>query len=106
DKPGQTQTHIRIAQYGIKHQDSKFWDTLVWNYALGGGGFNSRLTKVVRVQGGKAYGASSSFDRNIDKGSFVVSTFTRNAEALATTKLMLGEIAKMAKDGPTEEEVG
>jgi hypothetical protein len=60
---------------------------------------------VVRVEGGKTYGASSSFDRNIDKGSFVASTFTRNAEAVATTKLILGEISKMAKDGPSQAEV-
>ena len=105
DKPGQTQTHIRIAQYGIKHDDPRFFDTLVWNYVLGGGGFSSRLTKVVRVDGGKAYGASSSFDRNLDRGSFVAATFTRNSEALATTKLMLTEIARMAKDGPKPEEV-
>ena len=105
DKPGQTQTHIRIAQFGIKHDDPRFFDTLVWNYALGGGAFSSRLMKVVRVQGGKTYGASSAFDRNLDKGSFVTQTFTRNSEAVATTKLMLKEIDKMAKDGPTEEEV-
>src|SRR4051812_35262835 len=105
DKPGQTQTHIRVAQFGIKHQDPRFFDALVWNYALGGGAFSSRLMKVVRVEGGKTYGASSAFDRNLDKGSFVAQTFTRNTEAVATTKLILGEIAKMAKDGPTEAEV-
>jgi zinc protease len=105
DKPGQTQTHIRIAQFGIKHQDPRFFDSLVWNYALGGGAFSSRLMKVVRVNGGKTYGASSSFDRNLDKGSFVASTFTRNSEAVATTKLILGEIANMAKEGPTQAEV-
>ncbi len=105
DKPGQTQTHIRVAQFGIKHDDPRFFDTLVWNYILGGGGFSSRLMKTVRVEGGKSYGASSSFDRNLDKGSFVVSTFTRNSEAIATTKLVLGEIAKMQKDGPIETEV-
>lgn len=105
DKPGQTQTHIRVAQFGIAHDDPRFFDTLVWNYALGGGAFSSRLMKVVRVQGGKTYGASSSFDRNLDKGSFVASTFTRNAEAVATTKLLLAEIARMAKGGPTSEEV-
>jgi zinc protease len=105
DKPGQTQTHIRVAQFGIKHDDPRFFDSLVWNYTLGGGAFSSRLMKVVRVEGGKTYGASSSFDRNLDKGSFVVSTFTRNAEAVNTTKLLLGEIAKMAKDGPTQDEV-
>ncbi|MEO6776095.1 MAG: pitrilysin family protein [Kofleriaceae bacterium] len=105
DKPGQTQTHIRIAQFGIKHDDPRFFDTLVWNYALGGGAFSSRLMKVVRVQGGKTYGASSAFDRNLDKGSFVTQTFTRNAEAIATTKLLLKEIDKMQQQGPSAEEV-
>ncbi len=105
DKPGQTQTHIRIAQFGIKHDDARFFDSLVWNYTLGGGGFSSRLMKVVRVKGGKTYGASSSFDRNLDRGSFVSQTFTRNSEAVATTKMILEEIKTMAKDGPTQEEV-
>ena len=105
DKPGQTQTHIRIAQFGIRHDDARFFDTLVWNYTLGGGAFSSRLMKVVRVQGGKTYGASSAFDRNLDKGSFVAQTFTRNSEALATTKLILAELSKMQKEGPTREEV-
>jgi zinc protease len=105
DKPGQTQTHIRIAEFGIKHDDPRFFDTLVWNYVLGGGAFSSRLMKVVRVEGGKTYGASSSFDRNLDKGSFVAQTFTRNAEAVATTKLILGEMTRMAKDGPNATEV-
>jgi len=105
DKPGQTQTHIRIAQFGIKHDDPRFFDTLVWNYVLGGGAFSSRLMKVVRVEGGKTYGASSNFDRTLDKGSFVAQTFTRNSEAVATTKLILGEIEKMEKDGPNQAEV-
>jgi len=105
DKPNQTQTHIRVAQFGIRHDDPRFFDSLVWNYTLGGGAFSSRLMKVVRVEGGKTYGASSSFDRNLERGSFVVQTFTRNSEAVATTKLILGEIAKMAKDGPTQTEV-
>ena len=105
DKPGQTQTHIRVAQFGIKHDDPRFFDTLVWNYTLGGGAFSSRLMKVERVEGGKTYGASSSFDRNLDRGSLVAQTFTRNSEAVATTKMLLGEIAKMQKDGPTRDEV-
>jgi len=102
DKPGQAQTHIRIAQYGIRHDDPRFFDTLVWNYVLGGGG--GRLTRALRGDG-QAY-ATSSFDRNLDRGSFVASTVARNSEAVATAKLMLGEIAKLAKDGPTKEEVG
>src|SRR5690606_708509 len=105
DKPGQTQTHIKLAQFGIRHDDPRFFDTLVWNYVLGGGAFSSRLMKVVRVEGGKTYGASSSFDRNRERGAFVVQTFTRNSEAVATAKLLLGEIEKMASEGPTQAEV-
>lgn len=105
DKPGQTQTHIRVGQLGIRHDDARYFDTLVWNYALGGGAFSSRLMKVVRVDGGKAYGATSSFDQNADRGSLMAQTFTRNAEAVATTKLIIAEMAKMAKDGPLPSEV-
>ncbi|KAB2907281.1 MAG: hypothetical protein F9K40_05190 [Kofleriaceae bacterium] len=105
DKPRQTQTQIRVAQYGIRHDDTRFFPTLVWNYALGGGAFSSRLMKVVRSEGGKTYGASSAFDRNADRGMFLVTTFTRTAETVSTLELVLGEIVKMQAQGPTQEEV-
>ncbi len=105
DKPGQTQTHLRVAQYGLRHDDVRFFSSLVWNYTLGGGGFNARLMKVVRSDGGKSYGASSTFDRNQDRGAFVATTFTRTAESIRTLQLVLGEIRKMQGGGPTEEEV-
>jgi zinc protease len=104
DKPGQAEAHIRIAQFGIKHDDPRFFDTLVWNHALGGGP-DSRLMKAVRGDGVVGYGASSSFDRNLDRGSFVASAITRGGSAVETAKRMLGEIAKLAKDGPTKDEV-
>lgn len=105
DKPGQTQTQIRLGQFGIRHDDPRFFSSLVWNYALGGGGFSSRLMKVVRSEGGKTYGASSTFDRNLERGSLVVATFTRTAETVATLQLVLEELKKMQAGGPTEEEV-
>jgi len=105
DKPGQTVTQLRIAQFGIKHDDSRFFDTLVWNAVLGGGP-GSRLARAVREGGTPALGASSSFDRNIDRGSFVASSATRNADAVATVKRMLAEIAKLASEGPSRDEVG
>ena len=99
DKPGLNQTQIRVAQFGLKHDDPRFFDTLVWNYVLGGGGASSRLAKAV------PYGASSSFDRNVDRGSFVASTIARNTEAVEVTKRVLTEISKLAKDGPTQDEI-
>lgn len=103
DKPGQTLTHIRIAQFGIKHDDPRFFDTLVWNHSLGGG-LQSRLFKAVHGDVTRL-AATSTFDRNLDKGSFVTTTAARTPEAVATAKILISEIAKMAKDGPTEAEV-
>ena len=105
DKPGQSQVQIRIAQFGIKHDDARFFDTLVWNYVLGSGASGSRLMKALHGEGGIAYAAASSFDRNLDRGSFVASTVTRSRDAVPMTKRMLAEIAQMAKAGPTKEEV-
>jgi zinc protease len=104
DKPGLPQTQIRVGQYGIRHDDPRFFDTLVWNYALGGDEIDSRLMKAVRAVNPRA-AATSSFDRNLDRGSFVAATFAKSADAVATIKLVQAEIAKMAKDGPSETEV-
>jgi hypothetical protein len=75
------------------------------NYVLGGGGFTSRLVKVVRSEGGKTYHVSSAFEVGRESGAFEASTFTRTAETTATLKLVLDEIAKMRDKGPTDEEL-
>lgn len=103
DRPGLTQAQIRIAQFGIKHDDPRFFDTLVWNHVLGGGP-GSRLARAL-VGGGTSIAAGSSFDRNLDRGSFSASAIARTSDAVAATKQMLAEIARLAKDGPTQDEL-
>ncbi|HEY0189919.1 MAG TPA: insulinase family protein [Kofleriaceae bacterium] len=104
DRPGATNTQIRVAQFGLRHDDPRFFETLVWNYVLGGGP-SSRLLKALREDGSEVYAASSSFDRNVDRGSFVASAVVRSNAAVATAKHLLGEVAKMAKDGPSADEL-
>lgn len=110
DRPGQTQTFVRVAQFGIAHDDPQFFDATVWNYALGGSP-ESRLARAVKLDAtgaprvGPSFGASSSFDRNSDRGTFSAQTIVRNGEAVAAAKQLLAEIAKMAKQGPTQAEV-
>lgn len=105
DKPKQTQSHIRIGHYGVSNKAPDFYATQIFNYSLGGGGFSSRLMKVVRSEAGKAYGASSRFDRRVDAGSFMVTTFTRSAETVSTIRLILDQLAKMQHSGPTAAEI-
>ena len=105
DKPGQTQSHIRIGHHGLAHGDPNFYAAMAFNYALGGGQFSSRLMKVIRSAEGKAYTASSRFDRNRELGAFVAATFTRSEETVATVKLMLQVMKSMAESGPSDEEL-
>jgi zinc protease len=105
DKPDATQSSVLVIGPGIRHADPQYYAVRLMNYALGGGGFASRLMKVVRSEGGKTYGVRSSFDAGRDAGPFEASTFTRNAETAATVRLVIDEIAKMRAGGPTEEEL-
>src|SRR6185436_8581807 len=62
DKPDATQSTIVLAGPGIARTSPDLYAVKVMNWALGGGGFSSRLMKVVRSEGGKTYGARSSFE--------------------------------------------
>ena len=99
DWPGLPSTQIRVAQFGIKHDDARFFDSLAFNHALGANTPWSRFARVLRGGGG------SSFDRNVDRGSYVLQTVARNTDAVVALKVLLGEITHMQKDGPTDEEV-
>jgi zinc protease len=105
DKPDATQSTIVAAGPGISHASPDLYAVQLMNFTLGGGGFSSRLMKVVRSEGGKTYGAHSRFATGTDPGPFLVSTFTRNAETEHTLKLVLDEVEKMRKAGPTAEEL-
>jgi zinc protease len=105
DKPDSTQTTILLAGPGIAHASPDYHAVRLMNFVLGGGGFSSRLMKVVRSEGGKTYGASSSFDAGRDPGPFFVSTFTRNGETGATLQLVLNEVKKMREGGPDADEL-
>ena len=104
DKPGLTQTTIRIGLPGISRSHDDYEATELFNNVLGGS-FSSRLTKVVRAEGGKTYGVSSWFATRKRQGAFWVSTSTRNAETTSTIKLVLSEVARMRDGGITKEEL-
>ena len=69
DKPDATQSTMLVLGPGIRHADPQYYAVRLMNYALGGGGFSSRLMKVVRSEGGKTYGVRSSFARRARRGA-------------------------------------
>ncbi len=104
DNPGAPQTQIRIGLRGISHDDPRFFESLVWNHTLGAGA-GARLSRALRSRNAANTSAESTFDRNADRGSIVVSSAARNSEALAAVQVLLAEMGKLAKEGPSVGEV-
>ncbi|MCB8836961.1 pitrilysin family protein [Aurantimonas sp. VKM B-3413] len=99
------QTVIQFALPGVMRDDDDFFAAYLMNHILGGGSFTSRLYTEIREKRGLAYGASS-FLASYDHAAVLgISTATRSDKAAETVRLIREEIEKMAKDGPTDEEL-
>ncbi|MBT9384154.1 insulinase family protein [Pseudooceanicola sp. CBS1P-1] len=99
------QAQVIWAQKGLDLNDPDFFPAYILNTILGGGSFESRLMKEVRVKRGLTYGVYSYLvDRDhadLWMGS-VASSNDKVAEAIKVIKDQWGEIAK---NGVTAEEL-
>ncbi len=105
DKP---QTVITMGEPGIKRTDPDWFAGQVVNYALGGGGFSSRLMEDVRGAGSKkglSYGISSNFVPYQHSGLVLAGGSTRNATAGEVTGIIKDEFGKVHRDGITQAEL-
>ena len=98
------QTVIQFGRPGLKRHDPDFVPAYVLNYILGGGGFSSRLYREVREKRGLAYSVYSYLYPLDHAGIFLGGVATRNDRAVESLDLIRQEIARIARDGPTESE--
>lgn len=99
------QTTITFGGIGLKRKDPDFIPAFVLNHILGGGSFSSRLYREVREKRGLAYSVYSYLATLDYAGLFLGGTSTRNDRAAEALKIIEEEIARIAKDGPTDEEL-
>lgn len=104
EKAGLTQAQIRFASVGIKRQDPDFLALRVAN-TIFGGAFASRLNDKIRKELGLTYSISSNFDSRMERGPFVISTFTKveSIDKVVTETLAL--YRNFADKGVTSEEL-
>jgi len=100
-----TQTTAYIGQVGIKRSSPDYFALKVGNSILGGGDFNSRLMKKVRVEKGLAYHASSAVISLKDKGPFIMMLQTRNNKASEAIQIAHQTLKDFVEKGPSEEEL-
>ncbi|MFS4460852.1 M16 family metallopeptidase [Bdellovibrio sp. HCB2-146] len=98
------QTQIRISQLGIERASADYIRVRVANETLGGG-FASRLNQKVRDDLGLTYSIYSYFDTRKEKGSFEISTFTKNETAGQTLEESLKVLKDYVGTGPNETEL-
>ncbi len=99
------QATIILGSGGIARSNPDYYRLQVMNYILGGGGFASRLMKIVRSKNGLAYGISSGFDAGKFPGSFTVDTQTKNKTTNEALELIIEQLRDMQEHPVTDGEL-
>jgi zinc protease len=104
DKPGLTQSQVRLGALGIKRQNPDFLAIRVANTILGGA-FASRLNDRIRKELGLTYGIHSLFEARETQGPFEISTFTKNQSVGQTVTETMKLLRDFKDKGVNREEV-
>lgn len=99
------QANIVWGHAGTTRADPDWYAIQVMNYILGAGGFESRLMKSIRTEGGLAYSVHSFFTGPKLPGSFQVVLQTKNASADEALERLDREIEKIRTELVSEEEL-
>ncbi len=89
DVPNSSQSVVRIGYLALAETDEAYYPASVMNFRLGGGGFASELTLILREQRGYTYGINSGFSGTNLPGPFQIGSSVRSnvtLEALQTIK--------------------
>jgi zinc protease len=99
------QSVMRLGGAGVARKDPDFIPAYLVNHVLGGGSFTSRLYNEVREKRGLAYGVSSYLLSYAHTALFMASTQASADRTAESLEVIEAEIGRMAKEGPTEDEL-
>lgn len=97
DRPGASQTELRLGHAGVRRTDPDYLALAVLNMLLGGK-FTSRINLNLRERHGYTYGASSRFTGRLGPGPFIVDAAVSTASTGAAAKEVLGELRRIREE--------
>ena len=101
-----TQANIAINQPFVKRPHPDYYPAAVASFILGGGSFTSRLMNRVRSDEGLAYSIYSTVGNDYrDTAMTTIALQTKVESVDFALKLIFEEVEKLAKEGPTPEEL-
>jgi zinc protease len=99
------QANLVLGSGGIARSNPDYYKVQVMNYILGGGGFSSRLMKVVRSKAGLAYSITSGFSASKFPGAFEVVLQTKNQSSQEALRLIIDQLHQMQNQPVTDAEL-
>lgn len=99
------QTYLSAGEAGIKRQDKDWQAATIMNYILGGGDFDARLMREIRKKRGLTYGVYSTLTSMKHAGLIQAELSASNEKVAEALQILRQEWARMAKDGPLDQEV-
>jgi len=99
------QTVVTFGGPGVQRSDPDFMPAYLMDHVFGGGAFTSRLYREVREKRGLAYGVSDNLLWLYHSAVHIGGTATRNDATKDTIDVIETEVARMAKEGPTADEL-
>ncbi len=88
DVPNAAQSRLVIGKLALAEADPDFYPATVMNFRLGGGGFASDLTQVLREGKGYTYGIGSGFAGSEFAGPFTISSGVRSNITMEALELI------------------
>ena len=101
----QPQSLVMFSAPGLERHDPDFFAAYVLNYTVGGGGFESRLMKTLRVDKGLTYGVSTGLSTSDHLDTWTGGGQTKNESAGEFLAGIHDELNQFVADGMTEEEL-
>jgi zinc protease len=99
------QTNLRVGHLGGRLDDPDYFATSLMAEILGGG-FSSRLFKLIRSDQGLAYRVRASWEAEWDRpGAFVVVCNTKSETTLKATTELLRQIRRLTEEPVSEQEL-
>lgn len=101
----QPQSLVSFSAPGLPRDHPDFFTAYVLNYTVGGGGFESRLMKTLRVEKGLTYGVYTGLSTSDHLNTWSGGGQTKNESAGEFLAGIRDEFGQFAADGVTEEEL-
>ena len=99
------QANLILGSGGIARTNPDYYKVQVMNYILGGGGFASRLMRVVRSKAGLVYSIDSAFSAGKFPGAFAVVLQTKNQSAQEALKLIVAQLREIQSQPVSDHEL-